>query len=223
MPISNVLNELVVKKDNISTTYKLGTVNGYYNAIDEKFYEESTYATEIEGTPNLVYIDINENTLYIWKSSTSSFVKISGGGTPDWDNVLNKPFSDIGDGLNVKYTGNPNGNLVADVQSVALYTSGTASSTGVRKTELEVGGASAPSYYTVTGSQYMEQTLVTSTSTDTTYTFTNAAITTDSVIDVYASWFGITPSYMSITNGQCVVTIPKQSSAFSLGIRIYIK
>ena len=80
MPSLRVLNELQIKQNNVITTYKLGTVNGYYNPIDGKFYEESTHVTEIEGAPNLVYADIAGNNLYIWKTATSSFVKVSGEG-----------------------------------------------------------------------------------------------------------------------------------------------
>ena len=80
MSTIQVLNELQIKKNGVTTTYKLGTVNGYYNPTDGKFYEEVSHVTEIEGAPNLVYADIAANNLYIWKASTSSFVKVSGEG-----------------------------------------------------------------------------------------------------------------------------------------------
>jgi hypothetical protein len=80
MPDIRVLNELTIKKDGVSNTYKLGTVNGYYNPTDGKFYEDSSHVTEIEGAPNLVYADIAGNALYIYKTATSSFVKVSGEG-----------------------------------------------------------------------------------------------------------------------------------------------
>lgn len=80
MPDIRVLNELTIKKDGVSNTYKLGTVNGYYNPTDGKFYEDSSHVTEIEGAPNLVYVDIAGNALYIYKTATSSFVKVSGSG-----------------------------------------------------------------------------------------------------------------------------------------------
>lgn len=87
MPSINVLNELQIKQNGVTTTYKLGTVNGYYNTVDGKFYQESTYVTEIAGAPNLVYADIGGNNLYIWKASTSSFVKVSGEGGSSADNL----------------------------------------------------------------------------------------------------------------------------------------
>ena len=78
MPEIRVLNELQIKQNGVTNTYRLGTVNGYYNPTDGKFYEEVSHVTEIEGAPNLVYADIAGNNLYIWKESTSSFVKVSG-------------------------------------------------------------------------------------------------------------------------------------------------
>lgn len=101
---------------------------------------------------------------------------------------------------------------------LAVGTTGTASSTAVSYQYIKAAGTS----YEVKGTKYMQQTKTVSTSADTTYTFTNAAITTSSRIEVYADKFGINPSDVSVSSGSCVVTIPKQSSAISLGIRIYI-
>ena len=68
----------------------------------------------------------------------------------------------------------------------------------------------------------MEQTKTLSTSADTTYTFIDSDITSESLVKVRANKWGIVPSNVVTTTGQCVVTIPKQDTAFSLGIRIYI-
>lgn len=135
-----------------------------------------------------------------------------------WSALTGKPFSSVGSGLTVS-----SDTLAADVQSVTVDSTGTASSSAVSYQRVGVNG----SYTEINGTKYMEQTQTVSTSTDTTYTFTNAAITANSVIDVYADVFGINPSneVVTVSNniGRCTVTIPKQSSAFSLGIRIYIK
>ena len=79
MPSINVLNEIQIKQNGITTTYRVGTVNGYYNPTDGKFYLDSSHTTEIGGAPNLVYADIAANALYIYKTATSSFVNVSGG------------------------------------------------------------------------------------------------------------------------------------------------
>ncbi len=140
-----------------------------------------------------------------------------GGGTPAWGDVTNKPFSAIGSGLNVSVTGNPDGTLNADIQDVAVASYGTASSSAITEKVLEVN----LDQYTL--EKYMEQTLTTSTSSATTYTFANAVITANSVIDVYADKWGISLADVESTAGQCIVTVPAQSTAFSLGIRIYIR
>lgn len=73
------------------------------------------------------------------------------------------------------------------------------------------------------GEKYLDQTIVTSTSTSVTATFTDSAITTDSVIDVYTSVYGLNHNNITVTSGQCVVTFPAQSSSQSVTVRIYIR
>lgn len=96
---------------------------------------------------------------------------------------------------------------------------GTASATGVRYQRVGIGTV----YTEIDGTKYMEQTKTLSTSTDTTYTFTNAAITADSLIQPFGSIFGIVPSNITTSSGSCVVTIPKHDTAVSLKVRIYIR
>lgn len=75
----NVLNKITTKKDNITTTYKIGDlIEGYYDSSTGKFYEESTYTTEIEGASGFIYVDLAGNNIYIYRTDTSSFVKVSG-------------------------------------------------------------------------------------------------------------------------------------------------
>lgn len=134
-----------------------------------------------------------------------------------WSALTNKPFSTVGNGLTVS-----SDTLTANIQNVVLQDVGTASSTQVKESDLIVESSAGIIGYAVTGSRYMEQTIVTSTSQDVTATFTNSAITTGSAIKVWADKWGIVPSNVVTTSGQCVVTIPKQDTAFSLGIRIYL-
>lgn len=96
---------------------------------------------------------------------------------------------------------------------------GTASATAVRYQRVGIGST----YTEINGTKYMEQTKTLSTSADVTYTFTNTAITTDSVIEPYASIFGIVPKSISVSSGSCSVVIPKQSTAASCKVRIYIR
>lgn len=77
MDIIKALNELNVKQNNVITTYKIGSIQGYYNSTDGKFYLESTFVNEIEGLAGLVYIDLTDYSLYIYDSTLSAFVKVT--------------------------------------------------------------------------------------------------------------------------------------------------
>ena len=56
---------------------------------------------------------------------------------------------------------------------------------------------------------------------DTSITFTNAAITVNSIIDVYVDTFGVAPSNITVSAGSAVLTFEAQSSA--VGVRLIIK
>ena len=55
----------------------------------------------------------------------------------------------------------------------------------------------------------------------TSYTFSNAAITTNSVLDLYDTIFGFSPTNMTVSNGSCTVTFPAQSSSHTMKLFIY--
>lgn len=133
-----------------------------------------------------------------------------------WSGVTDKPFSTVGSGLTVS-----SDTLSADIRSVSLTGYNTASSTAVSYQRLLVNGVATGSI--ITGSMYMEQTQTLSTSSTTTYTFTNSKITTSSAIDVYTDIYGVNPSSVSVSSGTCTVVFPKYSSATSMACRIYIK
>lgn len=101
---------------------------------------------------------------------------------------------------------------------LAVGTTGTASSTAVSYQYIKAAGST----YEIKGTKYMQQSKTVSTSADTTFTFSNAAITTSSTIKAFANKFGVAPKNMTISNGSCVITVPKQDSAYSLSIKIYI-
>lgn len=96
---------------------------------------------------------------------------------------------------------------------------GTASATTTRYQRLTIGNNS----YEIRGTKYMEQTVTTSTTSPTTVTFTNADITTSSVIDVMTSLADLTFETVTISSGVCTINIPRQDSAQSCIVRIYIK
>ena len=75
----------------------------------------------------------------------------------------------------------------------------------------------------IQGTGYMEKTQTLSTSSNNVYTFTNAAITTSSTIDVYTSVFEMYPTDVQLSTGQCQVTFEPYSSAVSMSCKIYVK
>lgn len=131
-----------------------------------------------------------------------------------WSALTGKPFNTVGNGLTVS-----NNALNADIRSVSLTYYGTASATNPRYQQVVVNGSGV----TVRGTSYYEYSQTLSTSADTVYTFTNGAITTSSAIEVYTDIFGINPSNVVVTSGQCVVTFPQQSTAQTMTCRIYVK
>ena len=56
-------------------SYVDDVIEGYYKTADGKFYEESTYTTEITGETGKIYIDLNTDKTYRWSGSV--FVEIT--------------------------------------------------------------------------------------------------------------------------------------------------
>ena len=131
-----------------------------------------------------------------------------------WSALTGKPFNTVGNGLTVS-----NNALTADIKTVSLSSRNPMADMNFTEQDLLVNGVGD----TIEGTRWTQATQTLSTSADTTYTFTSSLITTSSVIDVYTDIFGINPSNVVVTNGQCVVTFPKQSTAQSMTCRIYVK
>lgn len=53
-------------------SYVDDVIDGYYNTIDGKFYEESTYTTEIAGEAGKIYISVDTDLQYRWTGSAFS-------------------------------------------------------------------------------------------------------------------------------------------------------
>ena len=58
-------------------------------------------------------------------------------------------------------------------------------------------------------------------SSTTTYTFSNTAIKTTSVIDVYDTIFGFAPTAMTVSTGSCTITFAAQSSSHTIKLFVY--
>jgi hypothetical protein len=70
---------------------------------------------------------------------------------------------------------------------------------------------------------HFDQTVNLSTSASVTATFTDAAITANSLIDVACSEWGLVPDDVTVSAGTCVVTLPKVDTAHSVTLRIYVR
>lgn len=82
MAIQNVLNQIMTKHDGTTNTYKIGDIiEGYYDSLNDKFFEEQTFETEIEASPGYLYVDLAENSTYIYKQSILKYIKVSGEGS----------------------------------------------------------------------------------------------------------------------------------------------
>lgn len=111
--------------------------------------------------------------------------------------------------------------------TVGITNSGTASASTTRQQQLTIDGASTD----ISGSKYMEQTISAQANTDTTFTFTNAAITYASVLDIFAGCK--TADYaiptlksktLSVSGGTGTLTLVYNvPTAYALTVRVYIK
>ena len=72
-------------------------VSGYYNTTDGKFYEESTYTTEMAANANVLYIDKSTDKAYIYDTTDEEYVQISGSGGAAIIYVTTLPVSGIQD------------------------------------------------------------------------------------------------------------------------------
>ena len=101
--------------------------------------------------------------------------------------------------------------------TVTIDRTGTASSSAVSYQRVGIDGV----YTEIDGTKYMEQTLTQSTAGDKTFTFTNAAILSTSLIEVYST---DGKPYKSITTSAgSVAIVYTMAAAESLTVRIYIK
>ena len=58
-----------------------GLVYGYLNSSNGKFYEESTYTTEIPGDSDKLFITLDDDYIYRYDTSNTAFVQIGGSGS----------------------------------------------------------------------------------------------------------------------------------------------
>ena len=128
-----------------------------------------------------------------------------------WSEVTSKPFSTVGSGLTVT-----SDTVAADVQSVTVDSTGTASSSASRYQRVGVNG----NYTEINGTKYMETTTYTTSGDNRVFTFTN--VSQDAVIDgPYCDKIGVTPTAQ--THSGTTYTASFATSDAVGKVRIYLK
>lgn len=109
-----------------------GVTKGYYDSATGKFYRDETKTEEIPGEAGKIYFDQTGGKFYSW-NGTAFTVFGSGGGASSWDDLTNKPFDTIGEGLGVNgdgelfvtltaaLWGNISGNIEDQTDLMALF------------------------------------------------------------------------------------------------------
>lgn len=87
------------------------------------------------------------------------------------------------------------------------------------KNDLQVDGKIKDANGNRIAPKVLESTTISSSTTS--YTFTDASITADSVIDIYDTIFGFAPTAMTVSTGTCTVTFPAQSSTHKIKLFVY--
>lgn len=130
-----------------------------------------------------------------------------------WSALSSKPFSTVGSGLTVT-----SDTLSADVQSVSVGRTGTASASATSYQRVGVNG----SYTEIDGTKYMESSSPTTANNVDTFTFTNAAITSDSVFSrPFTDKFGVAPVDMTVSGNTLSVSFNSSDSVTTC--RVYLR
>lgn len=128
-----------------------------------------------------------------------------------WSEVTSKPFSTVGSGLTVT-----SDTIAADIKTVVVGTTGTASASAVRYQRIGVNG----SYTEIKGTKYMETTTYTTSGDNRVFTFTN--VSQDAVIDgPYCDKIGVAPTAQ--THSGTTYTASFATSDAVGKVRIYLK
>lgn len=192
------VHAITIDASGITLTYADGTTETF-SISDYKGISSITKT----GTAALV----DTYTITYTDGSTSSFTVTNGqDGTDGRDGAIQYT---AGNGITIA-----SNTITADVQSVAVAGSGTASASVTHQQQVTVNGVAVD----IDGTKYME-----STANSASFVFSNAAITATSAIDVYTDTWGDNPSASGgvvASAGSCTVTF---DTAQTRTVRIYIK
>lgn len=214
-------DESVIKSSDATTENKL-TFNSNNFVLTKKTLNDPNSETGWEITPNKIGTKGYLDTYNIYIDKTTPIIHIGPGNTGQstfYTTLTNRSIE----------VGYPDANEITSIipdaisvmdeglSQIVLLSNGNVSLTGDVYAHKKVGDTWVRDYKK-TPTILTSSTISAST---TSYTFSNSAITTSSVIDVYDSIFGFSPTNMSTSAGRCTITFPAQSSSHQIKLFIY--
>ena len=179
----------------------------YHN--NAKYYSDLTDPTALRNMSDVDVEGVQNGQVLKWNATTEKWENgTGGGGASSLDDLSDVEIDTPSNGQVLKYN-----TLDSEWQNMTLISDSTTSGSTVwssdkTNTELDTK-EDAPTILTSTLS-----------AGSTSLTFSNAAITTTAMYDVYADKYGLTPTDITITTGQAVLTFEAQSSNVSVKLVI---
>lgn len=200
----------------VSEGYATGKQNGqdvpstspYYHN-NAKYYSELSDPTAFANMSDVDFNNLQNGQVPVYNSTSGKWENSSGGGgAASLDDLTDVEITTPSDGQFLKYNSSD-----SEWQNVTVIDDSTTSASKVwssNKTNTEIAKKEDAA------------TVLTSTlsSGSTSLTFSNAAITTTAMYDVYADKYGLTPTDITITTGQAVLTFASQSTNVSIKLVI---
>ena len=179
----------------------------YHN--NAKYYSELSDPTAFANMSDVDFNNLQNGQVPVYNSTSGKWENSSGGGgAASLDDLTDVEITTPSDGQFLKYNSSDN-----EWQNVTVIDDSTTSASKVwssNKTNSELESKEdAPTILTSTLS-----------AGSTSLTFSNAAITTTAMYDVYADKYGLTPTDITITTGQAVLTFEAQSANVSVKLVI---
>lgn len=179
----------------------------YHN--NAKYYSDLTDPTALRNMSDVDVEGVQNGQTLKWNSTTSKWENSSGGGgASSLDDLTDVGITLPNHGQILKYNSLDDEWQNATLINDSLTSASTVWSSDKTNTELATK-EDAPTILTSTLS-----------AGSTSLTFSNAAITTTAMYDVYADKYGLTPTDITITTGQAVLTFEAQSSDVSVKLVI---
>lgn len=207
----------------VSEGYATGKQNGqdvpstspYYHN-NAKYYSDLTDPTALRNMSDVDVEDVQNGQVLKWNATTEKWENgTGGGGASSLDDLSDVEIDTPSNGQVLRYN-----TLDSEWQNMTLINDSTTSGSTVwssNKTNTEIATVAS-----AVATKEDAPTILTSTLTagSTSLTFSNAAITTTAMYDVYADKYGLTPTDITVTTGQAVLTFEAQSSNVSVKLVI---